>query len=238
MKKEKRKSGISVVGDVPWGTHLCQFYKTKEDLLDILIPYFKTGLENNEFCMWVTSEPLNVEEAKTALGKVVKNLDDYIKKGQIEILDYRSWYVKSKKFDSDRVLKGWVEKEKYALQNGFDGLRLNGNTFWLEKNDWDDFKSYEETVNDVIDKHRMIAICSYSLEKCNASEIIDVVSNHQFAIIRRESKWNIIESSERKKTEEMLNEKTILYETLVNTSPEAITVTDLEGRITYLSPKH
>ncbi len=105
MKKEKRKSGISVVGDVPWGTHLCQFYKTKEDLLDILVPYFKTGLENNEFCMWVTSEPLNVEEAKTALGKVVKNLDDYIKKGQIEILDYRSWYVKSGKFDSDRVLK-------------------------------------------------------------------------------------------------------------------------------------
>jgi len=232
MKKEKRKSGISVVGDVPWGTHLCQFYTTKEDLLDILIPYFKTGLENNEFCMWVTSEPLNVEEAKTALGKVVKNLDEYIKKGQIEILDYRSWYVKSKKFDSDRVSKGWVEKEKCALQNGFDGLRLTGNTFLLGKNDWDDFKSYEETVNDVIDKHRMIAICSYSLEKCNTSEIIDVVSNHQFAIIRRENKWNIIESSERKKAEGQLKNSEERYRTLIELAPDSIVTMDLKGYIT------
>jgi len=236
-RDNNRVSGISFIGNVSWGTHLCQFYKTKEDLLDILVPYFKAGLENNEFCMWVTSKPLSVEEAKTALGKVVKDLDDYIKKGQMEIFDYRSWHVKSGKFDSDRVLKGWVEKEKKALKKGFDGLRLTGNTFWLEKKDWDDFKSYEETVNDVIDKHRIIAICSYSLEKCNASEVIDVVSNHQFAIIKRKSKWNIIESSKRKKIKETLNEKTILYETLVNTSPEAITVTDLEGRITYLSPQ-
>jgi hypothetical protein len=49
MPPELRSTGISVVGDVPWGTHFCSFYKTKQDLLDILIPYFKTGLENNEF---------------------------------------------------------------------------------------------------------------------------------------------------------------------------------------------
>ncbi|MBE3136899.1 MAG: PAS domain S-box protein [Thermoplasmata archaeon] len=232
MKKEKRKSGISVVGDVPWGTHLCQFYKTKEDLLDVLVPYFKAGLENNEFCMWVTSEPLSVEEAERELKKIVKDLDDYINKGQLEILDYSEWYTKNGKFDSGRVLEGWVEKEKYALQNGFDGLRLTGNTFWLGKNDWDDFKSYEETINDVIDKHRMIAICSYSLEKCNASEIIDVVSNHQFAIIRREGKWNIIESSERKKAEGQLKNSEQLYKNLIELAPDSIVTMDLKGYIT------
>ena len=36
-----RKTGISVVGDVPWGTHFCYFYETKQDLLDTLVPYFK-----------------------------------------------------------------------------------------------------------------------------------------------------------------------------------------------------
>ena len=62
-----RKSGIKTLGHVPWGTHLCQFYNTKQDLIDILVPYFAEGLKNNEFCMWVTSPPLDVEEAKTAL---------------------------------------------------------------------------------------------------------------------------------------------------------------------------
>jgi hypothetical protein len=115
-----RNSGIEVIGDIPWGTHLCQFYASKEDLTDILVPYFKAGLENNEFCMWVTSEPLSSEEAKNALTTEVNNLDEYIAKGQIEILDYSCWYTKSGGFNAKEVLQGWVEKEKQALAAGFD----------------------------------------------------------------------------------------------------------------------
>jgi len=63
MAERIRKSGIGSIGDIPWGTHFCQFYQTKEDLLDILVPYFKAGLENNEFCMWITAKPLKEQEA-------------------------------------------------------------------------------------------------------------------------------------------------------------------------------
>ena len=169
-----RESGLKLIGKAPWGTHFCQFYQTKQDLIDILVPYFKAGLKNNEFCMWITSEPLGADEAKKALAKEVKNLDDYIKKGQIEILDYRQWYVKSGGFNAEAVLAGWATKEKNALKNGFAGLRLTGNTFWLEKKDWKAFTDYEEAVNNVIGQRRMMAVCTYSLDKCNALEIIDV----------------------------------------------------------------
>lgn len=201
MGKAFRKTGIDIIGDAPWGTHLCQFYQTKKDLIDILVPYFKAGLENNEFCMWITSEPLKVEDAKAALKKVVKNLDHFIKKGQIEILDDSEWYTKSGKFDANNVLQGWVEKENQALKRGYDGLRLSGNTFWLAKRDWRNVTDDEEEVNNLIGKYRIIAICTYSLGKCGASEVIDVVSNHQFALVRREGEWVIIESSERKQVE-------------------------------------
>ena len=123
MNMNLRHSGIGIIEDVPWGTHFCQFYQTTEDLIDILVPYFKTGLENNEFCMWVTSQPLEVEEAKEALRKVVPDIDVYLKKGQLEIISYSHWYVKEGAFDSDRVLNGWVEKLNKALANGYDGLR-------------------------------------------------------------------------------------------------------------------
>jgi hypothetical protein len=53
-----RKSGIPVIGNVPWGTHFCLFYRKKDDLIDALAPFFRAGLESNEFCMLVTSEPL------------------------------------------------------------------------------------------------------------------------------------------------------------------------------------
>jgi PAS domain S-box-containing protein len=236
MEKAFRKTGIDIIGDAPWGTHLCQFYETREDLVDILVPYFKAGLENNEFCMWITSEPLKVEDAKAALKKVVKNLDHFIKKGQIEILDYSEWYTKSGKFDANNVLQGWVEKENQALKRGYDGLRLSGNTFWLAKRDWRNFTDYEEEINNVIGKYRMIAICTYSLGQCGASEVIDVVSNHQFALIRRDGKWVIIESSDRKQAEEILRESEERYRNLVESISDVVYAIDSSGVLTYISP--
>jgi hypothetical protein len=80
---EVRHTGITTIGDVPWGTHFCQFYQDKQDLIDILVPFFKAGLKNNEFCMWVTSEPLRAAEAKAALAANVENLETYITNGQL-----------------------------------------------------------------------------------------------------------------------------------------------------------
>src|SRR5664280_767921 len=220
MIQNVRHSGIDIIGNVPWGTHFCQFYQTKEDLMDILIPYFKAGLENNEFCMWFISQPLNVEEAKEALRKVIPDVDVYLEKGQIEIIPYNQWYVKEGVFDSDRVLNGWVEKLNQALADGYDGLKLSGNTFWLEKEDWNDFIDYEEEVDRALDNYQIIALCTYPLDRCNTTEIIDVVINHQFALIKREGKWEQIESSKRKKAEEP-------YRTLFNTMDEGFCIIEM-----------
>ncbi len=114
MKADIRKSGIDIIGDISWGTHICQFYQTKEDLTDILVPYFKEGLENNEFCLWVTSQPLEVEDAIEALKRVVPYLNANLEKGQIEIISYTDWFLTEGAFDPERVLNGWVEKLTYA----------------------------------------------------------------------------------------------------------------------------
>ena len=222
MREKLRKISLDIIGEVPWGTHFCQFYQSRQDLIEILVPYFKQGLEDNEFCMWITSEPLGVEDAKAALKVKVKDLDAYIQKGQIEILDYSQWYTKTGRFDADKVLAGWVEKEKQAIERGFDGLRLTGNTFWLEKKDWENFTGYEAMVDSVIGKHRMLALCSYFLDKCQVSEVIDVVSNHQFALIRKEGKWASLESSERRKAQDKLQISEIKFRTLVEHIPNKV----------------
>src|ERR1700684_2578016 len=60
MTTQMRKTGVDVVGDMPWGTHFCLFYETKADLLEISVSYCKAGLESQEFCLWVVAEPLAV----------------------------------------------------------------------------------------------------------------------------------------------------------------------------------
>jgi len=196
----------AAIGDVPWGTHICAFYRTKQDLADLLAPYFKTGLENNEFCLWVTSEPLSSADAEEALRESVPDLDDYLRRGQIEILDYREWYTRSGRFDAGAVLQGWAEKEDRAVARGFEGLRLTGNMSWLEKDDWADFTAYEEKVADVIGNRRIKGVCAYSLECCHAPEFVEVISNHAVALVKRQGEWESIRNLGRGRIEAELRE--------------------------------
>src|SRR6478736_3219484 len=78
--------------DLPWGSHVCQFYDSKQDQLDMLVPYFKQGLERNEACAWLVGD-LTTEEAKTALAEVVPDLDAYLATGQMQIVHYSSFYT-------------------------------------------------------------------------------------------------------------------------------------------------
>ena len=100
-----RPLGIEGFGDMSWGTHFCLFYKTKEDLLDFFIPFFKAGLENHEFCLCVASEPLIAEEAERAIRQALPDFDHYLAQGQIEITPHTDWYLKEGRFDEQRVLE-------------------------------------------------------------------------------------------------------------------------------------
>lgn len=190
---ERRNSGIALVGDLPWGSHFCQFYKTKTDLLDILVPYFRAGLENNEFCVWVTSDFFTTEEAIAAMEKGVPGFSEYLAKRQIEIFPYTDWYLKGGSFDLKRTLDMWMEKHDEALSRGFAGMRVSGTPYWIDnKKDWDDFACYEAEINNVIGGTKLLVLCSYSLQKCGVAEIMDVVKNHEFALAMSQGVWQVV----------------------------------------------
>jgi PAS domain S-box-containing protein len=233
MMPGTRKSGIDVIGDVPWSIHFGLFYKSTQDLVNILVPYFVAGLKNNEFCMWVTAEPLNVEDAKSRMAEALPDFDVYLDKGQIEIIPYTEWYTINGVFDGKRVLNGWVEKLRKAQERGFSGLRLTGNESWLDQSVWKDFIDYEQMINDVIGQYNMLAVCSYSLDKCDANDILDVVSTHQFALTRRNGDWKIIEDQGQKKARKALQESEVRFHSLIQNSSDIIRVLDRNGLIIY-----
>jgi hypothetical protein len=187
-----------MVGDVPWGTHFFMFYETKEELLDTLVPYFKSGLESGELCLWVVSDPLTEEEARNALRVAVPEFERYLADRSIEIARDRQFYLPGNDPDLERLIRTWAAKTDSALARGYAGFRMSASTAWLERKDWKAFSHYENEVNNSISRWRMTALCTYPLAGSTAAEFLDVTRTHQFAIARRNRGWEVVETSERK----------------------------------------
>src|SRR6266404_4140085 len=198
MPTELRKTGISIVGDLPWGSHFCYFYETKQDLLDILIPYFKTGLENKEFCLWVisNSELLTVQEARSALRKALPDLDRYVAERSIEVVSHEDWFLSGNTFDPDKVADRFKKKLNEALARGYAGMRVNGSPAWLHDAGPKELHRFEAELDKLFPNERTIASCTYPIATIGAEEIFDVVRTHQFAIARRQGKWEVFETPE------------------------------------------
>jgi C4-dicarboxylate-specific signal transduction histidine kinase len=194
MTTALRNTGIGPVGEMPWGTHFCHFYETPEDLLDTLVPFFKAGLESNEFCAWVVSEPLTEGGVWQALERAVPGFDRYVSDRSIEVLNARDVYLAGGEIDLHRIIGNWNDKLKAALARGYPGIRVSGNTAWLEQKHWRDFMEYEAQLNRGISDQPMLVLCTYPLATAAATEFLDVTATHQFAVAKRRGRWEVVET--------------------------------------------
>lgn len=204
MATALRNTGISLIGDMPWGTHVCLFYETQQDFLDTTVPYFKAGLESKEFCVWAISDPLTQDEARNALRHAVPDLDKHLAAGGIEIIRGDEFYLEGNRFDLRRTILAWNEKLRGALARGYEGMRASGNAFWLDSDHWKDFSDYEYELDKSIAGQPMTVLCTYPLAISKPVDVLDVVRAHQFTAARRQGDWDFIETPQHRQSKQLL----------------------------------
>ena len=196
MATETRRASIDFVGDVAaWGAHFCLFYETKEDLLDTLISYCKSGLEKGEYCLWIVAEPLTIDEAGATLRTAVPDLDRYFASSHLEIVPGRDFFLPDGAFDGKRLTASCYEKVASVSARGYPGMRITGDTTWLSRKEWTHFCDYEDGLNQLIGNQRLAVLCTYPLATCGAPQILDVVRTHQFVLARRHGNWDVLETA-------------------------------------------
>jgi hypothetical protein len=187
---QTRRIGIPGIDRATWGEHICVFFYSKAELLRLTIPYIKAGLEDGEFCMWITGEPVNEVEAFQALEQVLPNAADYLLQKQLEIIPHSQWYVSAGVFDANLVLHNWVSKARYAEAKDFAGIRITGNPFWLRtEQDWSQFGEYEKAVTNAIRDEHVIALCTYPGYICQRDDVHRVLSVHRSTLFPRNDLW-------------------------------------------------
>ena len=195
MNYDMRKSGIPLIGDLPWGSHFCQFYQTTRDQLDILVPYFRAGLENKEACLWITSGALSPNNAKRALEKGVPHFEKYLKKGQLKIIPHEQWHTAEEA--SGKAIVSMLDE---AISGGSDGLRLACEAC-PDKEGGRTFSCYG---TEAIGRYNVLAVFEYPRDRFDAVGLMEVVKKHRFALVRNTDKWEVIESSEARTVKDAL----------------------------------
>jgi hypothetical protein len=191
----KANTGLSALGDMPWGTHFCLYYETKQDFLDTLICYFRAGLNNNEFCLWVLSDgEVTAEEAWSVLRQGIPDAEEHAAAGRLELISHDEWFLQGGNLEVPKVIKLLEEKYERALANGLFGMRLNGSTAWMQKTNAKDLQIFEQTLNSSLAGHRIIVMCNFPLETSKASEFWSVAHMHRFTISVREGVREIFET--------------------------------------------
>ena len=199
-------SGIDVVGEMEWGTHFSLFYQTRDDLIDVVVPFLAAGLVADELCAWLPSAGEAEVEVRDGLRERVPDFEDRATRGQIEFKSADSWYRPDGRFDVDAVMHRWHELyARSGREYGFSGLRVCGDLGWVRKTDRDSSLEYERRVHEFTHGRTVLILCSYPLEHTLAANVLDIAHQHHFVLARRQGKWDSVETPEHRQALREIN---------------------------------
>ncbi len=149
--------------------HLIFVYDSQEAKYNVLFNYLKIGLDKDQAGVYVASEedPGQIRDAMKQFGIEVEK---YEKIGALNICRYEEIYISEGEFNMTTTLDSWNRLYSRALKNGFNGLRVAGETAWFFKRELiPELINYEKSLHKAMDIP-MIAICSYNAKNLNKSK--------------------------------------------------------------------
>jgi hypothetical protein len=154
---------------VAWGERLCHFYRSEEQLLGLLVPYFRQGLEHGERCLWIAGSARASEKARQSIASLAASQHS---PEQLEVVEMDDWTP-----DVD----AWSREQERALAQGYSGLRLCGEAL--------DLSSETEIA-------RTKALSTYSAQSTSTSEIGTLLLRHDAALVKNIDVWQRVPTAD------------------------------------------
>jgi DNA-binding CsgD family transcriptional regulator len=190
-----RNSGIPFIKQVGWGSHLCAFYETADDLLETVAGYFAAGFATNEMCVWAMPDEARSSSAERRLRDVVPHFDEQVSSGRLRLVTAADRYLVDGRFDADVFDAFWAALLDQALASGHDGMRISGEALWLAKQPHADAPTRERCVERLLAGRPMIVLSTYHLVASRAADLLDAVRAHHPVVARRAGDWQPVDAS-------------------------------------------
>lgn len=185
-RANQSKALPAVLADIKHGSHICAFYETDEDLIDLVIPFLTSRANRHELCVWMMPDSVSDEaRIRTSATLAERGIEPY---------RARDLYLQGPYFEYGPVTRFWNEKLQEAIGSGHSGMCVSGDAFWLQPRDWKTFLDYEADLNNIIADKPITLLCTYPLSVSKAGDLLDVARAHQVALSKRQNSWEVIKA--------------------------------------------
>jgi DNA-binding CsgD family transcriptional regulator len=190
MTATQRNSGIPLLDEIAWGSHLCVFYESEDDLFDLVSSYLDAGLQANELCVWRVPRNIALERAEARVRANIDDFDRHFAAGRLQIVAFGE----GQSFDLAEAERFWLAKIDYAISAGFEGLRGCGDASVLDETEQSG--EYERVLDTLVNGRPALALCTYALSTARAMDVFDVMRAHSVTVARRNGEWQFMETPE------------------------------------------
>jgi len=164
--------------------HVCAFFDSRQEQYDVITPYLKEGLDNNE-------EVLNILESSAhhehccRLEETGIPVKEKLASEQLKVLASEDTYLKGGSFAAEKMLSLLEDTLIESKNAGYDGVRACGDMVWALKNlpGTDELIEYETRLNLLTPKHICSLVCMYDINRFSGRLIADVLATHSHVIM-------------------------------------------------------
>ncbi len=220
-----------LTGQMSWGTQVCHLFRGREQLLEVLIPYFKTGLKNNELCFWIVPPFLSIKEVERAMEQALPDFPTFLQQGQMKIVSYETWDFEKGYKSLTRAVHNLKSGLKESVQRSFSGTRIAVIFNSADKQLKKESAEFEKVFREAAEQYKVKAICSYSLDRFDTPEVVQTAFKHQRLLLKYKGMWEVFEGSGLQDLEKELEEEKKLCEAIVNTFDSPVIILDSRGGI-------
>lgn len=172
------------IQNVVLGNHISCIYRTKEELFSFLVPYYVSGLEQHNKCLFALSENSS-DDIISQFANAGFDLRPEIEKQTFSFFQADDIYLKNGVYQPGGAVAAMREHEIHALKEGYTGLRVVGDVFWLKTHISEEsvFMKYEASINEFIEEHEIVAACLYHEPVFEKQLLIDVLRTHPYVYL-------------------------------------------------------
>jgi hypothetical protein len=179
------KQSVTLCGEVFNGPlHVCAFFDSRDSQYEVLVPWLKEGLENNESAVNILSSELHEDHCER-LKKGGIAVKESVSRNQLKVVATEESYLYGGSFAAERMFKIVEDAAIESRKGPYGGLRACGEMEWALKNlpGTDELMEYEARLNMLTPNHDCSIVCCYDINRFSGNAIADILATHPHVIM-------------------------------------------------------